>query len=145
MNEKDKKMKMDRKLRLNGKEISIRFYYGEPNEKNPKLSYTKVVNFSHASLKGKHNCRFVECRIEECVNGKWTPIVTSESICSPNNRFLKIQGRSLAIRRAVEKLGLDSATARMVRVYGLGSAESIKRYNKLHGIVMEDQEEKVSV
>lgn len=131
---------MNRRVTLNGKEVSIRFYYGERDEKHPERSYTKEIQLAHGPNAGKHRCRFVECRIEHSTDEGWKPTVVAESVCSPNDRFRKIDGRARALRRATEKLGLDNETARMIRVYGLGDKNAIKRYNKRHGIVVQEPE-----
>lgn len=131
---------MNRRVTLNNKEVSVRFYYGEPDEKHPERSYTKEILLTHGPNAGKHRCRFVECRIEQSTEEGWKPIAVAESVCSPNDRFRKIDGRVRALRRAIEKLGLDNETARMVRIYTLGDRDAIKRYNKRHGIVVQESE-----
>ena len=131
---------MNRRVTLNGNEVSIRFYYGERDEKHPERSYTKEIELTHGPNAGKHRCRFVECRIEKSTEQGWKPIAVAESICGPEDRFEKREGRCRSLRRAINKLGLDSQTARRVRVYGLGDHHSIDRYNKRQGITSNQPE-----
>lgn len=119
---------------LNNKEISIRFFYGESNEKHPERSYTTPVELLRNGKKETFHCRFVECRIEEVTESGFTPIAVAKTVCSPQDRFTRRAGRSLAIQRAVEKLGVSPEVARKIRMYGIGDRESVKRYNRLNGI-----------
>jgi len=131
---------MTRRITLNDNEVSIRFYYGERDKKHPELSYTKEIVLTHGPNAGRHRCRFVECRIEESTEHGWKPIAVGESICGPEDRFEKREGRCRSLHRAIKKLGLDSATARKVRVYGLGDYHSVDRYNKRQGIASNQSE-----
>jgi len=139
-----KRKSMKRKFMVEelGKEISVRFFYGEKNEENPKLSYTKEIRRSNGQV---ISCRFVECRIEQVNKDGYTPLAVATAYCSPSDPFTKRSGRIISLNRALESITEDKSLRRKIRVFAIGDLKAISRYKAIHGLSFKPSEENEAV